>query len=95
MIQEKIKVEILGRTYEIEIEGLTEIEANSLASLVGEKMMEIGQETRVVDTSRLAVIAALNFADEYRRLQIKYEDLLDAMRRRSSAIKKALEESLK
>ncbi|MBI2070074.1 MAG: cell division protein ZapA [Elusimicrobia bacterium] len=95
MIQEKITVEILGRRYELDIEGLTEIEASALANLVAEKIMELQRQSRVVDTSKLAVLAALNFADELRRLQVKHDQTVETVGRRVSSLKKILEELLK
>ncbi|MBI4064243.1 MAG: cell division protein ZapA [Elusimicrobia bacterium] len=95
MLQEKIQVDIFGRRYELNIEGLTPMEASALASQVTEKMLEVQKTTRVVDTSRLAVLAALNFADELRRLGTKHSEFTQAVSERSQALKKILDETLK
>ena len=43
---EKIEIEIFGRTYEIDAEGLTPIEAGSLAQFVTERMREVQGQTK-------------------------------------------------
>src|SRR5206468_1169365 len=39
----------------------------SLAAFVDGKMREVARETKAVDTLRVAILAALNIADEHRR----------------------------
>lgn len=69
MLNEKVEVEIRGYRLTIEMEGLTPIEVNSLASQVHEKMKEIERDTEVVHTYKLALMAALAFAAELSRLK--------------------------
>ncbi|MEK7287747.1 MAG: cell division protein ZapA [Elusimicrobiota bacterium] len=95
MIKEKIAVEILGRTYELDAEGMTPMEAGALAQFVSERMEELARNNHVVDTSRLAVLTALNFADELRRLEAQHEELTQTIDRRLGIFKKILEEALK
>jgi len=69
IIAEKTRVVIFNREYEIDASSLTPLEASAIANYVNEKMVEIYEQTKIVDTSKLAVLAALNIADELFRLK--------------------------
>ena len=45
-----------------------------LGKLVDTKMRAIAGRTRTVDSLRLAVLAALNIADEYHQIKARYEE---------------------
>jgi cell division protein ZapA len=45
-----------------------------LAQYLDAKMRSIAGRTRTVDSLRVAVLAALNIADEYHQMKAKYED---------------------
>ena len=62
LMNEKIRVRIYGRDYELDPGGLTPLEANRLASLVDQKMREISDKFNIVDSQKIAVLAALNIA---------------------------------
>lgn len=47
-----------------------------LAALVDRKMRQIGQRNRNLPTTKVAVLTALNLADEMCKLQEDYEGLL-------------------
>lgn len=64
LINEKIKVSIYGRDYELDPGGLTHLEANRVASVVDQRMREIADRFNIVDTQKIAVLAALNIALE-------------------------------
>ncbi len=95
MLGEKLTVEILGRQYEIDAEGLTPIEASFLAQFVSDRMQEIQKESGIVDSSKLAVLAALNLADELWRLKRKSDHTSQQLERRFSDMIRFLEETLK
>jgi cell division protein ZapA len=63
---DSITVEIYGQTYNVRGEGdpayLTE-----LARLVDRRMQEVGAQVTTVDPLKIAILAALNIADEYSR----------------------------
>lgn len=61
-----IQVEIFGQTYNLRADGDPSY-VLSLASHVDAKMREVARETKAVDTLRVAILAALNIADESRR----------------------------
>jgi len=58
-----IQVRIFDKSYTVQGE-LEEEYVHQLARMVDEKMRAIGQVTDTVDTARIAVLAALNLADE-------------------------------
>ncbi|MBI2916087.1 MAG: cell division protein ZapA [Elusimicrobia bacterium] len=64
MIEEKIPVVIHGQTYEILGNSADTLYYHSLARYVEEKMKEIQQSTQIVSSQKIAVLAALNVADE-------------------------------
>jgi cell division protein ZapA len=66
-----------------------------LAEYVDEKMRAVGQQTSTVDSLRLAVLAALNIADEYHILKRKYEAIASDVNKRANSLSGALDEVLK
>ena len=61
--ESKIKVEIFGTSYLLR--GESDIEyMQELASYVDRKMREIQQETGIISPTKIAILAALNIADE-------------------------------
>jgi cell division protein ZapA len=64
-----VRVQIFGRDYEMDPGGLTHLEVQSLAGFVDEKMREIADRFAIVDTQKIAVLAAINIALDY--IQIK------------------------
>jgi cell division protein ZapA len=64
LISEKVRVSIFGREYEMDAGGLTPLEASQLATYVDSKMREIAENLHIVDTQKIAVLAALNIAFE-------------------------------
>ena len=59
-----LRVRIFGKEYELDPGNLTPLEASHLASYVDQKMREIAEKLGVVDTQKIAVLAALNIAFE-------------------------------
>jgi len=69
IISERVRVQIYGREYEMDPGGLTPLEVQSLAELVDEKMREIADQFAIVDTQKIAVLAAINIALDYVQLR--------------------------
>ena len=67
-----VEVTIYGRTYQLRAEEDADYVV-ALARLVDERMAMAEAGSKTVDSSRLAVLTALNFADEYCRLKKEYE----------------------
>ena len=62
-------VQIMGHEYPVEANPGDELYVNRLAQFVEEKMREVKEESKIVDSYKLAVMAAMNISDELFRLQ--------------------------
>lgn len=78
---QSIRVEIYNQTYNIRSDGDNEY-ILGLAEFVDGKMREISSGTLTVDSLKVAILAALHIADEYKRLvsEIEKNDSLLATR---------------
>ena len=66
------EVEIFGSVYNIRDRDDTGY-LQTLADLVDRKMREVAQHASTADTARIAILAALNLADELFRIQSRQE----------------------
>ena len=66
-----------------------------LAQYLDKKMRSIAERTRTVDTLRVAMLAALNVADEYHQLKARYEEVTQHMDQKVGEYTDALDEILK
>ncbi|OGR89075.1 MAG: hypothetical protein A2992_03085 [Elusimicrobia bacterium RIFCSPLOWO2_01_FULL_59_12] len=57
-------VQIMGHDYPLEANSGDDLYVNRLAQFVEERMKEIKEESHVVDSYKLAVMAAMNISDE-------------------------------
>ncbi len=89
---DSIRVEIFDQSYNLR--GSDTEYLNDLAGYVDMKMRTVAQQTQTVDSLRLAVLAALNIADEYHVLQRKYETLAELCQR-ADRLNGALDEVLR
>ena len=61
-----MEIKVYGRIYKIRVKGEEDEEYISrLTSYVDEKMQEIAVKSRSEDPTKIAVLAALNIADDY------------------------------
>jgi cell division protein ZapA len=65
-----------------------------LAEFVDTKMRAVATQTSTIDSLRLAVLAAINIADEYHILKRKYDGISKDMNQRTSSLENALDEVL-
>jgi cell division protein ZapA len=68
------EVEIFGSVYHVRGEKQPEY-LHSLAEMVDRKMREIGQHVSTADTSKIAILAALNLADELVQCRTEQEGI--------------------
>jgi cell division protein ZapA len=68
-----IHVEIFGQTYAVKA-GADPAYVEKLAAFVDEQMKEVSRATGAVDSVRIAVLGALNLADECFRLRKELEE---------------------
>ena len=87
-----IRVEIYDQAYNLR--GADAEHVLRLAKFVDAKMRSVAEQTSTVDSLRVAVLAALNIADEYHLLKKKFELLAGEYRHRTGALAGALDEVL-
>ena len=86
-----IRVEIYDRVYPVR-SAAEEKYTRQLAKSVDTAMRSIGEQTQTVDSLRLAVLAALYFADRYEQLRERYEKLNGMVSEKSVKFREALDE---
>jgi cell division protein ZapA len=74
---------------------LNEEYIQKLAQYVDTKMRAIAERTRTVDTVRVAILAALNVADEYHQLKARHEQVTQNLDEKLGQCTHALDEFLK
>ncbi len=67
----------------------------TLAKFLDTKMRMIAARTKTVDSLRVAILAALNLADEYHQLKTRYEATTKQVDRRVEEFGEVLDELLK
>jgi cell division protein ZapA len=87
-----VRVEIFDQVYNLR--GSDPDYILKLAEYVDGKMRAVSQQTATVDSVRLAVLAALNIADEYHLMKRRLETSSPEARQRASKLASALDEVL-
>jgi cell division protein ZapA len=87
-----VRVEIYDQTYQLR--GSDPAYIGKLADYVDTKMRLIAQQASTVDSLRVAVLAALNIADEYLVLKSKYDAAANDYSSRAEHLAEALDEVL-
>jgi cell division protein ZapA len=91
-----VKIEIFDQTYSVQADGNEEY-LKELAAYVDSKMRVVAEATRTVDSVKVAVLAALNIADEMFTLRQHQEKVEVPLRKRVekcvALVQKALEQS--
>ncbi len=94
MIDKIVEIEIFGQKYRIRVKGEEDEKYIShLTSYVDQKMREVAVKSKSVDSLKIAVLAALNIADEYFLSQKKLDQLDEVVGRMESDIE-SLEDHL-
>ena len=87
-----VRVEIFDQGYNLR--GTDPEYILKLAEYVDAKMRAVAEQTHTVDSSRLAVLAALNIADEYHLLKRKADGGTSDSSRRTRQLLNALDDVL-
>ena len=87
-----VRVEIYDQAYNLR--GTDADYILKLAAFVDTKMRSVAEQTSTVDSLRLAVLAALNIADEFHLLKKKYDSIAAEYRKRADLLAYALDEVL-
>lgn len=89
-----VRVEIFDQAYNLR--GVSNPEyILKLAEYVDSKMRAVAAATNTIDTVRLAVLAALNIADEYHLLKKKQDGGATDYQKRAHLLSNALDEILR
>ena len=87
-----VRVEIFDQVYNLR--GSDADYILKLAEYVDTKMRAVSEQTATVDSVRLAVLAALNIADEYYLLMRQLASPTPEVKQRTSKLENALDEIL-
>src|SRR6202008_1311865 len=87
-----VRVEIFDQAYNLR--GSDAEYILKLADYVDSKMRAVAEQTHTVDTARLAVLAALNIADEFHLLKRNYDTGTLHYIKRAQHLSEALDEVL-
>jgi cell division protein ZapA len=87
-----VRVEIFDQAYNLR--GTDPEYIHKLAEFVDSKMRAVASQAATVDSLRLAVLAALNIADEYQVLKRKYDSISGDFSQRTNNLSDALDEVL-
>lgn len=89
-----MKIEIYDQMYSVQPDG-NEAYLNELAAYVDSRMRTVAESARTVDSLKVAVLAALNIADELFTLKQQQEKIEGPLRKRVekcvALVEKALE----
>ena len=88
-----VRVEIYEQQYNLR--GTDAEYIHKLAEYVDAKIRAVAEQTATVDSLRLAVLAALNIADEYHILKKKYDTVAAEYNRRATDLSGVLDEALR
>lgn len=91
-----MRVDIYDQSYNVN-SGEDEEYVKELAAYVDSKMREIAEASRIVDSLKVAVLAALNITDELLTLRRRQQELEGPLRQRVekcvAMVERALEQS--
>ncbi|MCB1033696.1 MAG: cell division protein ZapA [Acidobacteria bacterium] len=88
-------VEIFGSVYYVRGSDNDGDSLRELASVVDSKMREVAAQVATVDTAKLAVLTALNLADELSRCQKIQEGERDKVREKVRQLTQELQQALR
>jgi cell division protein ZapA len=88
-----IHVEIFGQSYAVRA-GADPAYLQDIAAFVDSQMREVSKNAGAVDSVRIAVLAALNIADETFRLRAQVRDMEALAEARAGALARELQAAL-
>jgi len=88
-----MKIEIFDQSYNLQAED-DESYLRELAAFVDEKMRAVAESTRQVDSTRVAVLAALNLADELFTVRQRLKQIEGPLRQRVERCVRLVEKTL-
>jgi len=88
-----VTVTIYGQDYTLKGDADTAY-VERVAALVDQKMREISQRSDLASTSKVAILAAVNLADDLLREQQKHQEALNLLEERTNQISAFLEREM-
>ena len=89
-----LELEILGQAYQVRVHG-TEEWAKHVGAMVDETMRTIQHETHLVDTTKIAILAALNLADRLLSQKEMQKNMIDVLKETTQEVNLVLSEAMK
>jgi cell division protein ZapA len=93
-LTDSVRIEIYDQEYHVK-GSLNAVYLEELARYVDGKMRSIATRSHNVDSLRVAVLAALNIADEYHQMKSKYETTTERVEQKVGEYNEALDRLLK
>ena len=90
-VKKKVGVEVYGYSFNVKTDDGDEVKA--VANFVDEKMRDLAKNLDVTSTSRLAIMAAMNIAEDYYRLKSEHDELSKAIDQKSARLIELVEKS--
>lgn len=78
-MESKVVVKIFGEMYPLKSNGEDAEYMKKIAAMVDKNMREAAKKTRSFSGNKISVLAALQLADDYCRLQKDYDELLSLL----------------
>ncbi|MCX5786858.1 MAG: cell division protein ZapA [Elusimicrobia bacterium] len=94
MTNTETPITIRGRAITVSVEGLSPLEISSIAGKVEERIKRIEAKTKIADTSKLAILAAFEFATELENLKQKSEVSSEAEEKKIDELAAMLEKTM-
>lgn len=89
--RQQLEVTLSGQTVRVKTDA-DEKYVKGLAAYVDKKIADISRRTRTVTTQRVALLVAMDIADEYFRSRTRAREFRQEVRRRSSRLLEMLDE---
>lgn len=94
-IQQTVKVQIFNETYTFVVPEGTVEHLQELAAMVDKRMREVVAGSRTVDSRKVAILVALNLAEDLYKVKAEHDKLDQRLAERSAECAALLDQVLK
>ena len=92
-MKSRTRIEVYGYTFNVNSD-LDDKEIQDIADFVDEKMKHLAAKLKITSTSKLAIMAAINIAEDFHRFKSEQNDLNKAIDIKSARLIKLVDESM-